>query len=95
MGPHEPHDRHGELDNVEGWLMDRLAEPFQDIRFNRAGNSSVDGWCRARDLAKPGQQHAGQPNHPTAAILGGETDEFLEGSALEVIGRCRVLKQIP
>jgi hypothetical protein len=92
LGPAESQHCDGELDGLEGWLVDRVAEVFQHVRFNMTGNTSVDGSGEARDVAEPGQQDAGQPDRPTAAMLGGQTDKLHEDSPLEVIGGCWVLE---
>jgi hypothetical protein len=93
--PRQLQDADGELHSLEGRPLDRVAEAFQHVGFNLAGDLSVDGWGGAGELAKPGQQHAGQPDRPTCAMLGGEADQLLEDGSLEVLGRCWVPEQDP
>ena len=56
----------------------------------------VVGWRRgACDGVEPWQQDAGEADDPTAAVLGGEVDEFLSGGPLKAIGGCAVVEQGP
>jgi hypothetical protein len=85
VGPREPQDRDGELDGLDGRPVDRVAEPFQQVRFNVAPHLEVDRSRGPRDVAKSGQQQAGQPDRPLAAMLDGESDKLMEDGQLEAI----------
>jgi len=68
---------------------------LKQVRLHLAGGPAVDGGYRGSNVAKPGQQHAGQAERPLATVVDGEADKLLEGGLAEVAGCCWVLKQNP
>src|SRR6266545_8361481 len=73
--PREPQDRDGEVDNLEGWLVDRGAEPFAvEAGHHQRGvpGGRTGGRCapRARSAGRPlASPRAGVPTAQRPALL--------------------------